>query len=51
MEVDFNNIGQLNFNLKCKCANLAHTLVVQITIDNVKLHSITIFNYEMDLKL
>ncbi len=33
------------------CKACTHIIIVQITINNVKLHSITILKYEMDFKL
>jgi len=50
LQVDFNSIWQLDYNLQCKCAKLAHIIIVQMMIDNAKLHSITIYKHEMDLK-
>jgi hypothetical protein len=33
------------------CKLCTHIIIVQIMIDNIKLHSITIYKHEMDLKL
>jgi hypothetical protein len=33
------------------CKPCAHIIIVQIMMDNVKLHSIIIYKHEMDLKL
>ncbi len=51
LQFDFNNTWQLNYNLQCKCAKLAHVIIVQMMTDNAKLHSIIIYKREMDLKL
>jgi hypothetical protein len=52
MVVDFNSIGQLNCNLQCKmCKPCTHNIIVQIVINNEKLHSIIICKHEMDLRL